>query len=423
LILNLNNKFKSEDYKRILSNFLSLSILQGVNLILPLITLPYLVKVLGVELFGLLAFATTTMVYFNLLVDYGFNLTATREISIYRDNKEKLVEIFSSVMIIKFILIIISFTLLVLLVFFVEKFRQDSLVYFLTFGIVIGQALFPVWFFQGIERMKYITFLNVLSKIIFTVAVFIFINDKSDFLWVPTFTTLGFLVAGMYSLIIIKNEFKIELKRQSVQTLKNYIINGWDIFVSQIGINLYRYTNILILGIFSNNLYVGYYAIAEKLLIALQSLQAPMGQALFPFVSKKFSQLSIQTSIQLLFKYTYLVFIFLLLIYITSLVFSDYIIIFIVGDLKQNILLDFYILLPIVIIGGLNYYFGILGLTNLGMTSYFSKSVLFTGVLNLLISVPLSYIFNDTGAAISLLISETFLIINIILIIKKKYYR
>ncbi|MFX7844873.1 oligosaccharide flippase family protein, partial [Acinetobacter baumannii] len=85
------------------------------------------------------------------------NFTATREVAVHKENNEKLNEIFSSIMIIKFFLLVISFIILLVLVSFFEKFSADPELYFLTFGTVLGQVLFPIWFFQGIEKMKYIT--------------------------------------------------------------------------------------------------------------------------------------------------------------------------------------------------------------------------------------------------------------------------
>ncbi|MGC9070591.1 MAG: oligosaccharide flippase family protein, partial [Elusimicrobiales bacterium] len=256
----LIRKIKTQkEYNRLFKNFLSLSVLQAANYIFPLIIFPYLVRVLGVEKFGLISFAQAFIMYFNVLVDYGFNLSATREISINRDNKEKISEIFSSVMFIKFGLIMISLILLTIIVFSFEKFRVDWLIYYLTFGIVIGQAMFPVWLFQGLEEMRYITYVNVIAKGIFTLAVFVFVRNISDYYKVPLLNSIGFITAGIISLVMVKKKFGIIFSKSSLVTIKNQLTNGWHIFVSNIMGMLYRNSNSLLLGIITNNLMVGYY--------------------------------------------------------------------------------------------------------------------------------------------------------------------
>ncbi len=192
-----------EEFSNLTSNFISLTLLQALNYILPLITLPYLVKTLGIDNFGLLSFATATVAYFGILTDYGFNLTATKDISIHRDNKYKVVEIFSSVMSIKFLLLLFSFLLLNIVVFSFDRFSKDWVIYLLSFGSVVGQFLFPIWFFQGMEKMRYMTYLNLVSKLIFTIAIFIFVEEREDIYLVPLFFSLGGIIAGSLSLYII----------------------------------------------------------------------------------------------------------------------------------------------------------------------------------------------------------------------------
>jgi PST family polysaccharide transporter len=421
MLTKIKNIANTEDKKRLLSNFLSLATLQGANYILPLITLPYLVRVLGVEYFGLLAFAGATIAYFNAITDYGFNLTATREISIHRDNKEKIIEIFSSVMTIKVILMFFSFLLLSALVFSFEKFSEHWEVYFLTFGTVVGQVLFPVWFFQGMERMKYITYLNILAKSIFTVAIFIFVHEQSDFWIVPLLTSVGFIIAGILSLWIIKKDFKVNFKFQNIKTLKYYLIDGWDIFVSSFAGNFYRNFNTLVLGILTNNLYVGYYSIAEKIIKVIQSLQNIVGATLFPYLSKKISldkkyflTLDKRYFKKILFSYA----LFSVLVFI----FSKYFIYIINGTYDNNIIINLDIMSIVILIGGLNYYYGVLGLVAMNYKKEFSILIIYTAIFNIFTSFLLIYIYDDIGASIAFVTSELFLlmlILNKIKAIKK----
>lgn len=286
--MNLWSKFINKPEKRVLmSNFLALTIVQGLNFLLPLLVVPYLLYTLGVELFGLLAMATAFISYFMILSDYGFNVTATREISIYRDNSEKLNEIFSAVMMIKVILMIIGFTILLLALWLFNNLGEYYLIYLLTFGMVLGEVLFPIWIFQGMEKMRYIAILNIVAKVLFLVAILLFVKEKEDAYLVPLFNSLGFIVVGTISLLYIYKRFKIRFVWQRYTVLKKYLIMGWHIFLSKLAVTLYSSSNIFILGIFTNHLMVGYYAIAYKVISALVSLGDIVNQVIFPYLSKK----------------------------------------------------------------------------------------------------------------------------------------
>lgn len=277
----------SQDKRRLLSNFLSLSVLQIFTYALPLLTLPYLVRVLGVEKYGLVMFAQSLIMFFNILVDYGFNLSATREVSVNRDNKEKITEIFSSVMTIKLILLTASLLLLTIVVFSFERFYADKELYFITFTLVLGQALFPIWYFQGLEKMKYITLINILSRVIFTAAIFIFIHEENDYILVPLLNGLGVITGSFYALYLIKKSFNQKFVVQNFKTLKQHFKDSTDFFLSRVSVSIYTSANAFVLGLFTNNTMVGYYSIAEKVYQAIQGLYGPIAQALYPYVAKE----------------------------------------------------------------------------------------------------------------------------------------
>ena len=283
--MNLFKKKIKGDIRVIASNFMSLTILQVANYILPLIVLPFLVRILGADKFGLVMFAQAMITFFNVIVDFGFNISGTREISLARDNKKKLSELFSSILLIKSGLIIVGFLLLVVIVELFTRFKIDAQIYYLSFGIVIGQALFPVWFFQGIEKMKFVTLINILAKVIFTVLIFLVIRDEEDYLLVPTFNSLGFIVAGLIGLgISLKH---VNFKKPKWDTVKRLFLESFSLFVSNFAVNLYTTCNVFILGIFTGNTVVGVYSSMEKLILAMKNIYVPLYQALFPWLAKQ----------------------------------------------------------------------------------------------------------------------------------------
>ena len=400
--------------KQLFSNFFSLLTLQGTNYVLPLITFPYLVQVLGVEYFGLLAFATAVIAYFSIIVDYGFNLTATREISIHRENKEKIVEIFSAVMTIKIVLMIFSFILLSLIVFSFERLSSNWEVYLITFGTVIGHVLFPIWFFQGMERMKYISYLNIFAKVLFTIAIFVFVKEQSDFYLVPLLTSIGFIVAGIWSLVLIYREFDVKFKWQSIATLKSYFIDGWHIFVSRIYVNIYTTTNIILLGLFINNTAVGYYSIAEKIVVAIGGLFQPANQTIYPYLARKYKD-----NFELFLSFIKKISLVFLAISFSFVIISEYFKESIVSLVTGSANVEVSLLLAFFLLRILTYPFGSLfsnSLIIMNRKKEFMKVMNYTVLIDLIIVPPSIYFYQEIGLVIS------FIIVSFIHILLLLYY-
>lgn len=271
--------------KRLFENFSMLMVLQGMNYLFPLITLPYLVRVLGPERYGLIAFAQALIGYFIMVTDYGFNLSATREISIHRGDKQKISEIFSSVMTVKFILMLICFFILTAIIQ-IDKFKKDWLVYYFTFGIVLGQLLFPLWLFLGMEKMKYITIIMVIDRAVFTFTIFAFIRTAQDYIYVPLLNSCGYLVSGILGFVVTICHFKIKFRFPTKQNIFHQFRDSWNSFLGATSISLFSNTNTFVLGLFASNTLIGYYAAAEKLVNAILRLLQPVNQTLYPHISK-----------------------------------------------------------------------------------------------------------------------------------------
>lgn len=272
--------------KRLFENFISLGALQIFTYVIPLITLPYLSRVLGVDKFGLVFFALAFVEYFRVLTDYGFNLSATREIAVNRHNLNNLSNIFNSVMIVKVILLIVSFLILCIAIVFIPKLRADWLVFILSFLIVIGNAIYPVWFFQGMEHMKYITFLNILSKTLFLILIFIFVKNSADYILVPLLNALGFLFSGIIGFIFAIKKFNVQLYIPKKQSIIKQFKYSSEFFLSRASVTAFTCTNTFFLGLISSNTLVAYYVAADKIYTAIKNLINPVTNAIYPYIAK-----------------------------------------------------------------------------------------------------------------------------------------
>jgi PST family polysaccharide transporter len=271
--------------KIIAKNYVALIFIQGTNFILPLIIFPYLVRTLGSEKYGLVMVAQSVALFLTIIVDFGFNISATREVANLKNDKEKLSQFYWNVFSIKLVLIIITFLLLLGLIIYVDKFSVDPLIYLFSFGLVLGQAIFPTWFFQGIEKMQVITIVNVAAKLFFTISLFFVVLSPSDYQYVPIFNGLGFVISGLFGFVFSLQYVKFIFPKLS--QVKEIIENSSSLFFSNFAVSLYTSSNTLILGFFAGDSMAGVYASMEKLILAIKSLYSPFYQAIFPNLSTK----------------------------------------------------------------------------------------------------------------------------------------
>ena len=286
--MKTNKKLISGEYQRILHNAFHLLVLQGANYILPLILLPYFVRVLGIETYGRIAFTLAIITIFRGVVAYGFELTGTKQIAVLRDQKTKLVDIYSAILMVKLILMGLCFCVLLVGGGFIGKIEENYSLFLCGFLLVIGDLLFPVWFFQGIEKMQYISIIRISHKVIYFVLVLLLVNSPDDFLLVPFIDGVISIVAGGCCLYLINKKYQIKPTLPSIDNVVYQMKNGWSVFVSRIAVVFYTSFNVAALGFVSEEKIVGYYTIAEKIYMAARGLFSPFLNSLFPFLSKKY---------------------------------------------------------------------------------------------------------------------------------------
>lgn len=275
--------------RNLVKNIRALLVLQLLNYVLPLVTMPYVVRVIGIEKFGVLAFGVAVAGYCNLICDYGFNLSATREISLNRNARTELQKIYSHTLTVKCIIFAACFFLLLLLTSISDLFFLNINVLFASFSLVLAQVLFPVWFFQGMEDMAVITRINVLSKMVFTVLIFLCVKTADDFLLVPILTATGYLAGSIFSLYYVRKHYRIGFVSPSIAGVAHAFKTGFPLFLSSISISLYTLSAPIILSFTSPPATVGAFSSAEKLVSALKAVFSPLTQAFYPFMSGLFS--------------------------------------------------------------------------------------------------------------------------------------
>jgi PST family polysaccharide transporter len=274
-------------HKTILSNFSYLSILQLSTVFFPLITYPYLLRVIGTESYGVVIFAQTIIVYISLIINLGFNLSATRYVAINKEDKQKLSEIVSSVYISKSVIWLICLIIYNIIIISIPFFEKHFWVYFLSFFMTFNELLFPVWFFQGTEKMRYITIINISVRSLFTILIFFIIKSHSDYLYIPLLNSLSFLFGGVFSIYIILKKENVRLFILPFRNIKIHFKESITLFISIASVQVYLHFNKVVIGTFLGMSEITIYDLGEKVLSLLKLPINIINQAVFPKISRE----------------------------------------------------------------------------------------------------------------------------------------
>lgn len=405
--------------KVLVKNFTSLSLLQLANYIFPVITLPYLVRVLGPEKYGLINFAAAFSAYFVIITDYGFNLSATQEISVNRNDKEKVSEIFSSVLTIKIILFFLSSGIFFLIVNMFELFSNDAGLYSIMFIGVVGIVLFPLWVYQGVEKMKYILIINVAIRSVTIVSIFLLVKVENDYLLLAVIYTITQVMTGITGLFFAIRKFDLRYLFPSKVQLLEQLKKGWNLFLSSIWINLYTTSNVFILGLFAPNSVVGYYSAADKVRIAFQGILSSMSQSVFPYVNKLLAE-SYQKFISFNRKLLKISVMIGIIISSSLFLFAEPIVKIVLGNeySPSVIVLRIIAWLPLIIF--LSNVFGIQTMLPLNYQKKFSQILFLAALINLMISFSIVPSYFEIGTSVSMLVTEIFVTLSFFIFIRMK---
>lgn len=277
----------SNDGKTIVKNFGYLTLLQVAGYIFPFITMPYLARVIGADGFGKIAFASAIIVWVQTITDWGFTYTATRDVAQNREDKRKVSVIFSNVLWSRLLLAVISFVILMCCIFLIPSFRANYAIILVTFLMVPGHILFPDWFFQALERMKYTTFFNLAVKLAFTIMVFVCIRDEKDVIMQPLLTSIGYLVCGAVSMWLILKRWGYTLLRPQFKSVCRTIKGSADVFLNNLMPNLYNSFSVMLLGSLSGATANGIYSGGNRFVSTASSFQSILSRTFFPFLSRR----------------------------------------------------------------------------------------------------------------------------------------
>lgn len=402
---------------RLFKNGVWLYILQAFNTIIPILTLPYITRVLGPENYGLFSKVLNIIVYIQAIVEYGFTLTGARKIAL-NDNQQHLNKIYSRIVFSKIALFILSMFVVTIFMVVYPLSRNELIIFGILMSIVLSEILNQKWVFQGLQDMKLITLVTVVSRTVSVVLIFTMVKQGTDVYLYSFLFAVTYLLTGVISSLIVKFKFNIRLIRVSIREIMEELRDGWYLFTSSASSKLFSGIAVTVLAFNVSDALVGMYSAIQKIAYTISLAYFPIGQIIFPYISQVFSGSVIEGKDKVK-KITVVIMSIMFLIVFTLIIFREELIILLFGNefkIIKNIIIPLSISM---ILSVLNNLLGIQTLVASGYQKEYSLGFNLSTIVLIGLTLILGINFGVYGVAIASMVGEFTLLICNFYFIKK----
>ena len=273
--------------QKILKNLIALLGVQGVNYIFPLLSVAVVARALGIEHLGLLIIAQAISVYVQQATDFGFNLTATRRVALCKGRVDEVSLVFTSTILAKLLVFVIAVILFLAISFLFESlWRNVELVSVLLLG-VLASIFYPIWLFQGIEKMQNIFIGNLITKGSSLLLMLILVDDPEDLYLAALIQSVSWVLVAVFSLWVVYRSHYCHFCSVNFGHVASAIKESSYIYLSVLATSFYTSFNLILLGSLASPSAAALYGIADKLRVATQSFIGVFSQALYPYFCTK----------------------------------------------------------------------------------------------------------------------------------------
>jgi PST family polysaccharide transporter len=401
-------------------NFFSQSLLQVANNLLPFISIPIIVRIIGPDKYGVINFASVVVSYFIMLTNYAFDLTATRAIAMNKHDEQVRSQIFNEVLIARVLLFLASAAIFLVLLYVMPPLYNEKRVAVYTFLIVLSFVLTPTWLYQGMQQLYNVAIFNFITKLLFTICVVVVIRQKEDYTWQPLLISVAHILVGIGAFVWAVKKYAIKLYYVPLKKVWRHIWNERIMFFSFVSINIYVYASALILGLVRTPADVAFFAAGYRLVTIMHTIVTiPLGMSLFPYIAENFA-IGREQGLERIRITAPFVFYLTLLMGLGVWLLSPFIITLIYGQAFVPAIGVLRILCFLPVALGLSNLLGVQTMVNLNMDKPYSRIIVLGSVFGVALNLWLAREFNYIGGAWALLLTEILIVVLEFSYLKKK---